>query len=198
MGSLERSRLGLPLNHSGGSWNARWHSTNKAPGGSCKGVTLTYQKTSADITHEYDAITFELNQLGASITLKPLTFNAWLQVVGQNMQVTKTQITENLWIDDYPDAQDWLAQLLQTGANYDIGGFSNHTYDQLVNIGNVTFNPARRASLYKRAQKIALNDGAWISVGWGDYPWVVSPKLHNLIYTDGNIYPVNNDWSRVS
>ena len=170
---------------------------NACPG-HLKGVTLTYQKTSADVTHEYDAITFELNQLGANITLKPLTFNQWLQVVGQSMQVTKTQITENLWIDDYPDAQDWLAQLLQTGANYDIGGFSNHTYDQLVNQGNVTFNPARRAAIYRRAQKIALNDGAWIGVGWQDVPWVVRPSLHNLIYTNGNIYPVNNDWSTVS
>jgi ABC-type oligopeptide transport system substrate-binding subunit len=166
--------------------------------GHLKNVTLTYQKTSADLTHEYDAITFELNQLGAGITLKPLTFNEWLNVVGQSMTVTKTQITENLWIDDYPDGQDWLAQLLQTGANYDIGSFSNHTYDQLVNQGNVTFNPARRAAIYKRAQKIALNDGAWIGVGYADTPWVVSPKLHNIIYTDGNIYPVNNDWSQAS
>jgi peptide/nickel transport system substrate-binding protein/oligopeptide transport system substrate-binding protein len=166
--------------------------------GNLKGVTMTYQSTGADVTHEYTAIAFELNQLGAQITLKPLNFNAWLNVVGQSMTVTKTQITENLWIDDYPDAQDWLAQLLQTGANYDIGSFSNHTYDQLVNQGNVTFNPARRAAIYKRAQKLALNNGAWIGVGFARNAWVVRPSLHNIIYTDGNIYPKNNDWSLVS
>lgn len=166
--------------------------------GKLSGVTMTYQNTGQDIVHEYDAVRADLQNIGANITLKPLTFNAWLGVVGQSMQATHTQITENLWIDDYPDAQDWLSQLLQTGANYDIGGFSNKTYDNLVNQGNVEFNTAKRAADYSKAMKIVLNDGAWISVGYGHPIWVVSPKLKNIIFTDGNVYPQNGDWSTVS
>lgn len=173
---------------------------NNCPG-KLNGVVIDYQNTSADLTHEYDTIAQELKAIGAgNITLKPLTFNAWLGIVGSvsGFQSAKTQITENLWIDDYPDAQDWLSQLLQTGANYNLGKFSNPTYDKLVNEGNVEFNPAKRAADYRQAMKIVLNDGAWISVGYQTPPWVVRPKLHNLIYVDDNIYPLNGDWSTVS
>ncbi|MGH2442756.1 MAG: ABC transporter substrate-binding protein, partial [Chloroflexota bacterium] len=170
---------------------------NKCPG-KLQNVTMTYQKTSQDLTHEYDIIRTEISAIGGNITLKPLLFNAWLGIVGQSMQKTKTQITENLWIDDYPDAQDWLSQLLQTGANYDIGGFSNPTYDHLVNLGNVEFNAAKRATDYRKAMMIAVKTGSWIGVGYQSPVWIVSPKLHNLIYTDGNIYPKNGDWSTVS
>ena len=62
----------------------------------------------------------------------------------------------------------------------------------------MTANPGRRAMLYKRAQKIVLNNGAWIGVGWYDAPWVVRPTLRAPIYTNSNIFPINNDWSRVS
>jgi ABC-type oligopeptide transport system substrate-binding subunit len=165
--------------------------------GHLKNVTLVYPKISATLTHEYDAITFELNQLGAGVILKPVTFNQVLTIVGQPLSATKTQIVAGTWFDDYPDAQDWF-QLLQGGSPYNNSGFSDTTYDRLFNQGNVTANPVRRAALYKRAQKIVLNDGAWIGVGWYDAPWVVRPKLRGLIYTNSNIYPINNDWSRVS
>lgn len=169
--------------------------------GHLSSVTIDYQNTSADLTHEYDTVASELKAIGAgNVTLKPLTFNAWLVIVGSvsGFQSAKTQITENLWIDDYPDAQDWLAQLLQTGANYNLGGFSNPTYDSLVNQGNVEFNVAKRAADYSKAMKIVLNDGGWISVGYQTPIWVVRPKLHNLIYTNDNVYPLNGDWSTVS
>jgi oligopeptide transport system substrate-binding protein len=171
---------------------------NACPG-KLSGVSMTFQNTGADIAHEYDVVRADLAAIGANITLKPLTFNEWLNVVGgPSMDTTKTQITENLWIDDYPDAQDWLSQLLQSTANYDIGGFKNPTYDELVNRGNVTANPTTRGSLYRRAMKIAVNNGAWIGVGFSKPIWVVRPKLHNLLYVNSNIYPLNGDWSTVT
>lgn len=165
--------------------------------GKLNGVVLTYQNTSADITHEYDAIRANLQAIGANITTKPLTFNQWLNVVGQSMQATKTQITENLWIDDYPDPQDWVDNLLHSGANYNIGGFNNAQYDKLVDEGNVEPNPSKRSQLYTTAQKIALNDGAWIGVGYAVVPYVISPKVKGLITTPSGVNPVNNDWSQV-
>lgn len=166
--------------------------------GKLQGVTLTYQNTGADITHEYDAVRANLQAIGANITTKPLTFNQWLNVVGQSMQATKTQITENLWIDDYPDPQDWVDNLLHSGANYNIGGFKNAQYDKLVDQGNVEFNTTKRGQLYTQAQKIALNNGAWIGVGYGYGTIVISPKVKNLIFTPGYPAPVGNDWSKVT
>ncbi|HLJ68316.1 MAG TPA: peptide ABC transporter substrate-binding protein [Chloroflexota bacterium] len=166
--------------------------------GHLNGVSLVYQKTSQDLVHEYDTIKFYLSQIGANINLKPLSFNAWLTDVTSPMKSTGTQAAENLWIDDYPDAQDWLQNLLMTGANDNIGGYSNPTYDRLVQQGNVTVNPARRAALYRRAQKLVVNDGGWIGVGGVYNIFVVRPRVHGVVIGGGLIEPVNNNWANVS
>lgn len=168
--------------------------------GHLSNAVLTYQNTSSDITHEYDVVKANMQAIGANITVKPLTFNAWLTVVGQSMNATKTQenITENLWLDDYPDSQDWLANLLHTGANYDIGGFSNPEYDKLVDAGDVEFNTAKRAQDYIKAQQIVLNDGGWIGVGFGYATFIIGSRAHGLINANYEVVPQGNDWSKVS
>ncbi|MDQ2745041.1 MAG: peptide ABC transporter substrate-binding protein [Chloroflexota bacterium] len=169
--------------------------------GHLSNAVMTYQNTSSDTVHEYDIIKGDLQAIGANVTLKPLTFNSWLKVVGQTMMATKGQenITENLWLDDYPDAQDWMQNLLYTGANYDIGGFSNPQYDKLVDAGNVEFNAAKRAQDYTQAQKIVLNDGGWIGVGYVDFVAVVNTsRVHGLIDSNYNLNPIGNDWSKVT
>lgn len=172
---------------------------DKCPG-KLNNVTMTYQNTSTDVTHEYNAVRANLAAIGANITLKPLTFNAWLNVVAQNMNQTKNQeqITENLWLDDYPDSQDWLQNLLQTGANYDIGGYSNKTFDSLVNRGNTTFNPVKRAQLYRQANMMAVKTGAWIGVGYQYDIYVINPRVKGMINTASQAQPLNNNWANVT
>jgi oligopeptide transport system substrate-binding protein len=172
---------------------------SQCPGG-LKNVTMTVQNASTDVIHEYDAIRANLQNIGANVTMKPLNFNAWLKVVTQNMNATKDQetITENLWIDDYPDPQDWLTNLLHSNANNNIGGFKNPQFDSLVDRADVESNPAQRAKLYTEAQKIALSGGYWIAVGAVNGLYVISPRVHGLIASNGWTWPVNNDWSKVT
>jgi len=150
----------------------------KCPSG-LKNVVIPYQHTSVDIDNEYGAIVQMINNLGSGVhaSLKPLTFNQWLGVVGgpslDKTVIGKVDLTENLWIEDYPDPQDYMTNLLRSGANYDIGGFNNSTYNALVDkaeicnknckVGKTTYKT--RADLYTKAQKIALNAGAWIAIG---------------------------------
>lgn len=172
----------------------------KCPGG-LKNVTWTYQNVNTDIVHEMDAIRANIQAIGAPApTMKPLTFNAWLKVVTQNMNNTKNQeqITENLWLDDYPDPQDWVTNLLHSGANYNIGGFNNPQYDKLADAGDLEANVQKRAQDYIQAQKIAVNDGAWIAVGYQYILAVINPKVHNIIDVNGFTWPLHNDWSKVS
>lgn len=168
--------------------------------GHLSNAVMTYQNTSSDLTHEYDAVKADMQAIGAHLTLKPLTFNAWLKVVGQNMNATKSQenITENLWIDDYPDPQDWLANLLHSGANYDIGGYSNPQFDHLVDKGDTSFNNSQRAKDYIQAQKLVLNDGGWIGVGYAYGVYLINPKVHGLVATASGVWPNGNDWSNVT
>ncbi|MDQ2740692.1 MAG: peptide ABC transporter substrate-binding protein [Chloroflexota bacterium] len=170
---------------------------SQCPGG-LHNIALTFQNTSTDTAHEYDAVRANLASIGATITLKPLTFNAWLGIVTVPLTTTKTAITENLWLDDYPDPQDWMSNLLQTGAAYDIGGFSDPTFDNLVNKGNVEFNPGARARDYAQASRIALSQGAWIGVGFQDNIYIFNPRVHGMINTGSLSQPRYNDWSNVT
>lgn len=162
-------------------------------------VTMTYQNTSPDIVREFQAVKADLKAIGARVTLKPLTFNAWVTVVAQSMNATKDQenITENFWVGEYPDAQDWFDNLLHSGADYNIGGFSNPRFDKLVNAGNGEFNQAKRQQDYIQGQQIVLQDGGWIGVGFGYFSAVINPRVHGLLNANGRIVPEGNDWSKV-
>ncbi len=171
----------------------------KCPGG-INNVSLTYQHTSVDIDNEYSAIAHMWSAVGANINVKPLTFNSWLNVVGKSLALTKTAITENLWIEDYPDPYDYATLLLRGGQNYDIGGFNNPQYNKIVDQAAVEANPTKRAKLYIQAQHIALSQGAWISVGNANGYALVNPKVHGLVGSEafGILVPKNNDWSKVT
>jgi ABC-type transport system substrate-binding protein len=172
---------------------------SQCPGG-LKNVTMTVQNGSADIIREYDAIRSNVQKIGANLTIKPLSSLAWLKVVSQNMNATRNQetITENLWTDDYPDPQDWLTNLLRSNAGDNVGGFSNKRFDSLVDRADVESNPSRRAKLYDEAQKIALSGGYWISMGAVNGLYVISPRVHGLVASNGWTWPINNDWSKVA
>lgn len=163
-------------------------------------VTMTVQNASQDTLREYDAIQSDLRKVGANITIKRLGFNAWLRVVTQNMNATKDQetITQNLWVDDYPDPQDWLTNLLRSNSPNNVGGFDNRRYDRLVDRADIEANPVQRMKLYQDAAKIALRGGYWIAVGAVNGLYVISPRVHGLVASNGWTWPVNNDWSKVS
>lgn len=171
----------------------------KCPGG-INGVTVTYQHTSADIDNEYKALTNMWRTVGINIRTQPLTFNAWLGIVGKSLQATKTKLTENLWIEDYPDPYDYCSLLLRGGENYDIGGYNNLTYNNLVDKAAVEANTATRASMYIRAQHMAVSHGAWIPVGNQIGYALINPKVHGFVGSEafGIPVPKNNDWSNIT
>ena len=168
------------------------------PGG-IHNVTLTYQHTSVDIDAEYAAVQSMLQAAGIGIKLDPLTFNSWLGVVGTSLQSTGHQITENLWIEDYPDPYDYSTLLLRGGQNYDIGGFNNPTYNKLVDRAAVEANPAKRAQMYEAAQHLALSQGAWITIGNANGYAMVNPKVHGFVGSEafGILVPKGNNWANI-
>jgi ABC-type transport system substrate-binding protein len=176
----------------------------KCPSG-LHNLVIPYQHTSVDVDNEYNAVAHMINSLGPKVhaTLKPMTFDAWLGVVVNDLDKTtigKVDLTENLWQQDYPDAQDYMTNLLRFGANYDIGGFNNPAFNRLADQAEVTFNKSKRNSLYLQASKIALNAGAWIAIGNAVVPTLVNPKVHGLVGAPsiGIVWAKNSDWSKVS
>ncbi len=169
---------------------------NRCPG-KLNNIQIVYQNTSQDLTHEYDVVQANLRAIGANVTTKPVGYNAWAALATTPMSTTHTQAIESLWVDDYADAQDWLQNLLATGASNNIGGYHNSAYDALVSNGNIERNPTKRAQIYTRAQKIALNDGGWIGIGGVESVFVIRPRVHGVVIASGLVLPLHNDWSNV-
>jgi ABC-type transport system substrate-binding protein len=169
------------------------------PGG-IHNVQIPYQHTSIDLDNEYRALQAMWASVGIGITPKPLTFNDWLGIVAQSLDKTHTQITENLWIEDYPDPQDYCTNLLRAGENYDIGDFNNPTYNKLVDQAEVETNKKVRAQLYIKAQHIALSQGAWISVGQQNGYFLVKPWVHGFVGSPafGEAIPKDNNWANIT
>lgn len=173
-------------------------------------VVIPYQNTSSDVTNEYSAVQAMLQAVGINASLSPLTFNDWLGVVanenGKGLDDVNTakvgprvDLTENLWIEDYPDAEDYMFNLLDPKANYDIGYFNNPQYNKLVNKGDTTFNQSKRNADYIAASKIALNQGAWIAIGNQLGFGLVKPNVHGLVGSAayGILVPKNDLWANV-
>lgn len=169
-------------------------------------VDITYQDSSSDYTSEYTAVTNMLGAVGIKAKLEPLQFNDWLNVVASPKglddtgKTGKVDLTENLWIEDYPDPQDYMFNLLHTGANYDIGYFNNKKYNQLVSKADTTFNTKTRANLYIQAQRVALNQGAWIAVGNQGGWALVKPGVKGFVGSAayGMLVPKNDLWANIS
>lgn len=165
--------------------------------GQLRGAVLTYGDSGPMAGLEYREIRRQLVDLGADIRLNRLSFQAWVNAIVRNLARTRTQLIGNVWIGNYPDAQDWLQNLLSSTGNYNIGGFHNGQFDNLVARGNVEADPARRAQLYHQAQVIALRAGAWIAIGYSTPAMVIDPTVRNFVNVNGNLYPIGGNWSAV-
>lgn len=172
-------------------------------------LVIPYQHTSVDIDNEYGAIASMIRGIipgyFGSVTLKPMTFNDWLGVVATSKGLDKTNIgkvdiSENLWIEDYPDAQDYLTNLLHVGSNYDIGYYNNSTFNHLTDNADVNANAAQRTKQYQTAERVALSQGAWIAIGNDKAPTIVRKTVHGLVGSAayGEVVPRDDLWANVS
>jgi len=169
--------------------------------GQLNGVQIAYQHTSTDYDDEFSAIQSMLAAIGANVKLLPMNLNDWLTVVtSATMNHDQVAIVQDNWFDDYPDASDFLDNILKSGAAYNLGGFHNVRFDRLVSQADSTANRTTRASLYRKAQHIALMSGAYISVRQYSSFYLVKPTLHgfepNQVFN--TLWPKGGSWANIS
>jgi ABC-type oligopeptide transport system substrate-binding subunit len=66
------------------------------------------------------------------------------------------------WAADYLDPQNFLSVLLRTGSWENNFNYSNPEFDKLCDQADVEPNSAKRMELYRRAERIAVDDAPWI------------------------------------
>lgn len=158
-------------------------------------LTLVYQTSGQAIVNEYTEVQSELAAVGINIQIKGQPFNDWVGLVSVN----STPLVENAWADDYPDAQDFTHNLLSTQGAYDITNYNNPQFERLIARADVTPEGPARTKLYEQAQRLAVQDVAFIAIGQVTLNWRWKSSITGLALGSGFNYPIpaGNDWTNV-
>src|SRR5207248_5142421 len=68
------------------------------------------------------------------------------------------------WAADYLDPQDFLSVMLRTGAPENRILYSSPEFDRLCDQADTDPDAKQRLELYRRAERIAIDDAAWAPV----------------------------------
>jgi oligopeptide transport system substrate-binding protein len=169
-------------------------------------LSVDYADTGRDIENEFAAITNSWNSLNTKAhkwikaSATGVTTENYFNIIGQNLNKTKTAITDTGWQEDFPDGYDYCTLLLRSGENYDIGNFNSKTYNKLVDDAASHFKQSRRVSDYIKAQHVALSNGAWITVDNGQGFALQKKTVKGLVYTAAYFTPQakGENWSKVT
>jgi oligopeptide transport system substrate-binding protein len=93
------------------------------------------------------------------------------------------------WQADYPDGQDWF-DIFITGSGNQFSGWSNKSYDDLVNKGDTTPKEADRLTAYSQAQKILEQEAPVMFLFQNEKFFLMSSKVKGA-----TIHPLDDDWA---
>jgi ABC-type transport system substrate-binding protein len=127
---------------------------------------LVYAKASADSDRLAASIQQDFQQVGVTLNLKGLAFNAFLDITGKP---NATALSYNGWIQDFPDPSDFIDPILTcAAANVTANGgnvafYCDKNADKLADQARGDTNSAERLKLYQQFQDIIVTQ---------DFPWV--------------------------
>ncbi len=125
--------------------------------------------------------------LGVEVTVRQLEPEIFLYRINQE----KDQLFLNGWIADYPDPQDFLDLLFHTGAQNNIGNYSNPRLDSLLDQAAVEQDPSIRLQTYQAAEQLIVQDAAVLPLFFGRNYVVVEPYVKNYVLSPLG-YPLLN------
>ncbi|MHB1355588.1 MAG: peptide ABC transporter substrate-binding protein [Anaerolineae bacterium] len=148
-------------------------------------VVLTISGTSGHMDGQTRAIVFMLEtNLGISITVEQVDWSDFLNDMNNEVY----QFYSSGWIADYPDPQNFLDIQFHSKSQQNHTGYANPQVDDLLEQARTAFTPEERYSLYHQAERLIVNDAAWIPLTHGvDYA-LVKPYIRGYV-TTSSIYP---------
>ena len=156
-------------------------------------VVLTVSGTSGHMDGETRAIVYLLEtNLGISITVEQVDWSDFLN----DMNGEVYQIYSSGWIADYPDPQNFLDIQFHSKSQQNHMGYSNPQVDQLLEQARTASSSEERYRLYHQAERLIVNDAAWIPLTHGVEYALVKPYVHGYLSTS-SIYPWLKDISIV-
>ena len=127
---------------------------------------LVYARANADADRLAASIQQDFQQVGVTLNLKGLAFNAFLDITGKP---NTTALSYNGWFQDFPDPSDFIDPILTcAAANVTANGgnvafYCNKDADKIADQARGDTNAAERLKLYQQFQDIVVTQ---------DFPWV--------------------------
>ena len=155
-------------------------------------ITFIYLSSNTDYTRTAEMIQTDLQAIGMNVSISGTSeignYAGMKHNVAGNWNIAWTD-----WFQDYPDAQDFLYNLLSKEAfgATNVGDWTNPTFEKLVTTADAlpASQQAQRIADYKQAEQIAVKQAAWafLYTEWNDaliQPWVKPQGTHNdlMIY----------------
>jgi oligopeptide transport system substrate-binding protein len=118
--------------------------------------------------------------LGVSIIVENLEPDLYYDLVysGQHGQIVSSG-----WCADYPDPENFADALFRTGAQQNLGNYSNPDLDALLDQARVEQDVARRIELYQQAEQIIVQDAPAVFLMHGISYVLVKPYVHGYVLT---------------
>ncbi|MGI9254805.1 MAG: peptide ABC transporter substrate-binding protein, partial [Thermomicrobiales bacterium] len=128
--------------------------------------------------------------LGIKVELEPLelsTFSSRLNDTVQDPQ-TGLQAFYSVWGADYPDPQNFLSMLLQTGVGNNNPLYSNAEFDKLTMEADLIVGDfPKRAELYNKAEQLAVTEVAWLPLFNGQVSVLVRDCVKGVVVTGNGV-----------
>jgi peptide/nickel transport system substrate-binding protein/oligopeptide transport system substrate-binding protein len=141
-----------------------------------------------------EAVQEDMRKVGVSVRIEKTDWGPFLDKI----YAGESLFHQSTWLTDYPDPDNWLFQLLDSG---NFGGkgntarWANSEFDNLVRQAQTELDEARRAELYKMAEDIALTEAPWLLLYWKNSSTLVQPYVHGLSVTRLDRTPqLGNSW----
>lgn len=119
--------------------------------------------------------------IGVDVRLKSLDWPAYLKACDN----FEPDMYRSGWVADIPDADNFLYILLnsaQAGPPGNYSGYSNPEFDRLTNAARAELDESKREELYRRAERIAVDDAVWILLMYPMQRLLFNPEYEGLVF----------------
>ncbi len=93
------------------------------------------------------------------------------------------QIFGGGWCADYPDPENFADALFHTGAQQNLGHYSNPEVDKLLEQARTEQDVTKRMSLYQQAEQLIVNDAPALFINHNLSHVVVKPYIKGYVFT---------------
>lgn len=130
-------------------------------GATGKKIVMATSTVAPEISIIANAVQSAGREIGLEVELKTVAPDAYSALFSDPGARAGLDLMMTSWYDSTPDPLEFYG-LLKTGDFSNYGGYSNPAYDRLVDQANAEPDPAARAAVVAKLQKIAVDDLVWI------------------------------------